>query len=677
MIRQLHLLITLLLFCQSSQVSAETVTFDANAEGAAATETKDGITIKMPYCATTLGNYSIYTDRYGTVSAESGKVITKIVLYAYRGSEYITGLRYLKPTPAGTYTVGDDRVTWVGKTDKVKFKALYMSAYISKIDVTYGSESLQDARLSFSETSYTVQSNDEFAAPTVNNPNNLTVTYASLDPKIATVDASTGKVTLVAAGKTTITAESEATTKYLAGSASYDLTVSAASGAKKPAGLSFSEQNVTANAMQDVTEPTLSNPYSLDITYSSSNTKVATVDASGNVTAVAVGTADITASFAGNDQYEAGAASYTIYVYSSTGLKFRKVTSDASLTSGKRYMIVAQDGDGKLHAANSKVSNYVLSGTEVTAKNDIISVDNTDYVFRLQAQGQGSSLYYIVLNKGNYLLAKHGTQDLQSNKDNSTGYAVWKISINSDNKAIIRNNNESQRCLVYNTSKDLFAAYQPGKSYIYPYLYEEVTSSSNDVTVSVSEVGYATLYYSDRALKVPQDVTAMVYSYDKGDKKLSVSKRYNAGVTIPKGTAVVLAAESGKYTFAVSDEDGEAPSASNLYGYDEQKTTAVDGMTKYYKLSLDADKTEGSVGFYWGATDGGAFESQAHKAFLALPDEASANCFVFADITDGISSVTSGRYTDKGAIYSLTGVRMSGHLPAGIYIRDGKKFVVK
>ena len=675
MIRQLHLLITLLLFCLSSQVSAETVTFDANAEGAAATEIKDGITIKMPYCATTLGNYSIYTDRYGTVSAESGKVITKIVLYAYRGSEYITGLRYLKPTPAGTYTVGDDRVTWVGKTDKVKFKALYMSAYISKIDVTYGSESLQDARLSFSETSYTVQSNDEFAAPTVNNPNNLTVTYASLDPKIATVDASTGKVTLVAAGKTTITAESEATTKYLAGSASYDLTVSAASGAKKPAGLSFSEQNVTANAMQDVTEPTLSNPYSLDITYSSSNTKVATVDASGNVTAVAVGTADITASFAGNDQYEAGAASYTIYVYSSSGLKFRKVTSKASLTSGKRYLIVAQDGDGKLHAANSEVKSNALKTTDVMDTEGIISVDNTDCVFTLE-QISGVSYYSILLKNGKYLASFRSYDDLTVYKDNDGDNTRWTISFD-DGFAKIRCR-LGERYLIYDATSNKVKGYSSlNNNTYYPYLYEEVTSSSNDVTVSVSDVGYATLYYSDRALKVPEKVTAMVYSYDKEKKELSVSKNYNAGETIPKGTAVVLEANPGTYTFAVSDEDGVMPSASNLYGYDEQKKTAVDDMTKYYKLSLDANETAGSVGFYWGANDGDAFESKAHKAFLALPEEISANCFVFADITDGISPVTSGRYTDNGAVYSLTGVRMSGLLPAGIYIRDGKKFVVK
>lgn len=667
MIRQLHLLITLLLFCLSSQVSAETVTFDANAEGAAATEIKDGITIKMSGYSKTEKYYSVYNGGKATISAGSKK-ITKIVFTCYNNANSLYA-------STGKYTFSSLIGTWEGNENEITFTSYPATVTIEKIEVTYQPEGQQSAGLSFSETNCTAQLGTSFTAPTLENPHNLTVTYSSSNTNVATVDASTGEVTLVAAGTTTIIASSEETTDYLAGSASYELTVSAASDTKQSADLSFPVQSVTATVQQDVSEPTLSNPHGLaDITYGSSNSEVARVDAkTGEVTAVAVGTAVITASFAGNDQYEAGAASYTIVVVSGV-LKFRKATS---VTAGKRYMIVGQDGDG-LHAAKSAVSQSALETVPVEATDNIITVDNTDCVFTLRPYENG--IFNIVLNDGRYLaMTTHLDVYLGPTKDSSSNYAQWSVEIYSnDNLARIKNKKEG-RFLLYGTAKQKFQAFQTtsGNSRLYPYLYEEVTSSSNDVTVSVSEVGYATLYYSDRALKVPKDVTAMVYSYDKGDKKLSVSKRYNAGVTIPKGTAVVLAAESGKYTFAVSDEDGEAPSASNLYGYDEQKTTAVDGMTKYYKLSLDADKTEGSVGFYWGATDGGAFESQAHKAFLALPDEASANCFVFVDITDGISSVTSGRYTDKGAIYSLTGVRMSGPLPAGIYIRDGKKFVVK
>ncbi|MGI6224343.1 MAG: Ig-like domain-containing protein [Prevotella sp.] len=82
-----------------------------------------------------------------------------------------------------------------------------------------------DAGLAFSVDTVTVDLGESFTAPTLTNPNNLTVTYASSDTDVATVDASTGEVTIVGAGTTKITASSEETDEYYAGSASYTLIV--------------------------------------------------------------------------------------------------------------------------------------------------------------------------------------------------------------------------------------------------------------------------------------------------------------------------------------------------------------------------------------------------------------------------------------------------------------------
>lgn len=46
--------------------------------------------------------------------------------------------------------------------------------------------------------------------------------------------------------------------------------------------------------------------------------------------------------------------------------------------------------------------------------------------------------------------------------------------------------------------------------------------------------------------------------------------------------------------------------------------------------------------------------------------------------TTGIDDISTRRHTGDGAVYNLQGIRMSGSsLPQGIYIRDGRKFVVK
>ena len=105
------------------------------------------------------------------------------------------------------------------------------------------------------------------------------------------------------------------------------------------------------------TARTLTNPYNVDVTYSSSNTSVATVNQQGAVTIVGAGETKITATFAGNDEYLAGSASYDIVVtmpvgisnvnadadadevfYNTSGQKVDKNTPGILIKDGKKYM---------------------------------------------------------------------------------------------------------------------------------------------------------------------------------------------------------------------------------------------------------------------------------------------------------------------------------------------------
>ncbi len=147
--------------------------------------------------------------------------------------------------------------------------------------------------------------------PTLNNPNELTVTYTSSVPTVATVNEQ-GVVTIVGAGTTTIKATGAATGNYSGAEAQYTLTVTQAA-----AGLSYPEGTaVTVTVGDDVTEPTLNNPNNLTVTYTSSNPEVATVDANGNVTIVGPGTTTITATYTAGEgsNYATGSASYNITV---------------------------------------------------------------------------------------------------------------------------------------------------------------------------------------------------------------------------------------------------------------------------------------------------------------------------------------------------------------------------
>lgn len=79
--------------------------------------------------------------------------------------------------------------------------------------------------------------------------------------------------------------------------------------------LAFSSSSVTATLGDDFTEPTLNGVKTEDVTYTSSNTTVATVDPStGAVELLAAGTTTITASAPETDEYNAGSAKYTLTV---------------------------------------------------------------------------------------------------------------------------------------------------------------------------------------------------------------------------------------------------------------------------------------------------------------------------------------------------------------------------
>lgn len=137
-----------------------------------------------------------------------------------------------------------------------------------------------------------------------------TVTYEiTANTAGATIDGST--VTVTQAGSVTVKATAPAIEGFLSSTATYTLTVT---DAREENGLAYAESSQQVTVGQVLNAPKLTNPYDLPVTYSSSNTSIATVDADGNVTGVAVGTATITASFEGNNQYMAGSASYTINV---------------------------------------------------------------------------------------------------------------------------------------------------------------------------------------------------------------------------------------------------------------------------------------------------------------------------------------------------------------------------
>ncbi len=129
------------------------------------------------------------------------------------------------------------------------------NGFIQLAGITYyeheGGEvpALKPAGLSYDWTEYEAVLGEDFVAPTLNNPNNLSVVYSSSNTDVATVDVNTGKVTLVNAGLVTITATSAATDEFEAGEASY---VIAVQGKSDTDGVLFSFNPLKENQIESV-----------------------------------------------------------------------------------------------------------------------------------------------------------------------------------------------------------------------------------------------------------------------------------------------------------------------------------------------------------------------------------------------------------------------------------------
>ena len=151
------------------------------------------------------------------------------------GANTWTNLNVAYEKPSSTWGGWKDQVvnlsSYAGKKVQIGFhyigKAATAGTYEVKSFAVTAEEAVvkQPAGLKYSESQVVVYLGEEpYELPTLDNPNNLPVTYTSNNEAAATVDAN-GKVTVVGEGNTTIKASFEGNDEFEEGSASYYLVV--------------------------------------------------------------------------------------------------------------------------------------------------------------------------------------------------------------------------------------------------------------------------------------------------------------------------------------------------------------------------------------------------------------------------------------------------------------------
>lgn len=206
----------------------------------------------------------------------------------------------------------------------------------------------------------------------------------------------------------------------------------------------------------------------------------------------------------------------------------------------------------------------------------------------------------------------------------------------------------------------------------------EVEVKNRNLEVVMSPAGYATFFDSQSAFSLPSGLTAQVVS-GVGNGKISYQNL--TGSVVPKNVPVMLKSntqQAGTYTLTASESNATYSGTNLLHGSDVATTTTGNGS--HYKLSYGQSGTawDGVFGWYWGAQNGTAFPIDGHKAWLVVPNSGGTRAEGFTidgDATE-IVNVEADDVTND-IYYDMQGRRINAPARSGIYIKNGKKVVLK
>ena len=197
-----------------------------------------------------------------------------------------------------------------------------------------------------------------------------------------------------------------------------------------------------------------------------------------------------------------------------------------------------------------------------------------------------------------------------------------------------------------------------------------VDAALPEITLNtLNNKNYAT-YYLPFAAKAPEGVTAYAGTINNGNVQLT---EYANGV-IPANKGVVLVSDTKTTaTFTLTDASDVVTEQTNeLTGV--LTNTELNSVVNSDQVRIFSKK-DNVAGFY--KPNSGITSLAANKAYIMAPtnDEALVLNFAGGEVT-GINQATINATEANAPIYDLTGRRVAKAVK-GIYVKNGKKFIVK
>lgn len=594
-----------------------------------------------------------------STSAYADAVITKIVVNASTASGVKAkvkcevggaafGVEKELTTSNASYTFegnasGNILVSVYKPTKEVK------ALYIKSIEITYSTANLETTTLTLTAPDSPISIGGTYTStPTLKageqTLSDKTITWSSDNENVATVEANTGVVTGIGVGTAKITAKFAGDDEYKQSTASYEIKVKGA-----PA-LSFPKESYDEIVGETFEAPKLEGlPKGVAVQYTSSNDKVATVDPTGDVTIVGVGTTTITATSEAKDIYEVATASYKLMVKPAISKEVTIDFSNLSYTS-----------DTSIDA----LTDWKDEGITMTFKNN-----GGTYPPKWYKSDKTMRLY------------KKNTFKILSD------YRIKKIEFQYGS-TVAKASNPQYSCGTYDVNKktlDLSAVKTKEVTLTFSSAvhYKKIivttiapASSVGTITIATPE-GFGT-YYNSNSYILPEGLTAFGYTTANTDGTLVKTDEFTGGDVVPANAALVVKGSKGDYECYATDQAATKTLEGNLLkGVAAYKEIPVESGFKRYVLT----KVNNVLGFY--QTQSGNIKVPANRAYLELT-EAQAQAVSFFQLdgeTTGIATATTTTKEAPKAIYTLSGVRLKATttqgLPAGAYVVNGKVVIVK
>lgn len=347
-----------------------------------------------------------------------------------------------KDTPKYLYFISNSQC--YGMSDESSTSDMY-HVYIYKLSteqktktrISFGEEAKDTYNITYGTTDFVFPKANVYADDTT--MSDAKISYTSSNTTIATVD-NDGNVTINnnnQYGETTITADYLGDDNYYACSASYTIKVTEKK--KTTTELSFGKgidhQTIIVKANEEDhfagAKAVLSPVENGEVTYSSSNENVATVDNEGKIRFYNIGETVISANYAGNETYAASTTSYNLQyigeriVFASehnsfkeigTSLGYKSCNFRDSLSNPYTWKI----GEGRCTKENKGVLELSAA---YNAKAPILKAANGYKLTVLYYQKKGNTMK-LTIKADEHEIDTQFKEYVTKNQDNGTGYKV-------------------------------------------------------------------------------------------------------------------------------------------------------------------------------------------------------------------------------------------------------------